>query len=190
MSEGHVQQRDRAGEHLAVPAVPCGDVLRGCGSCRSERGLQRGVLLQRGERGGERERVRRAYGVQRVELRGVRGSVSGGVVLSCGVGGAEAVWCGGVLRVGGALAGERALRCGVLLQGGGGLERAAERERGGVRGVSGGAVLSCGDGGADRVSAGDVFWDGGEPERVGLQGVCCGVLLPRRGDDERDELPV
>jgi hypothetical protein len=52
--------------------------------------------------------------------------------------------------------------------------------------VSCGAVLPCGDGGAAAMPEGDVLGDGGEPERVGLPALCCGVLLPVCWDDERD----
>ena len=161
-----------------MPGVPWGDVLRGDGSAGSERKLQRWVLLQRGLCGGERELVRRSCSVQRVELRCLRGRVSRGVVLSSGVGRADGVWGRGVLRDGGAVAGERALRRGVLLQGVWGLECEAGREGVGVRGLSGWVLLSGGDCGACAVPEGDVLRDCGEQERVGLPGVCCRSLLP------------
>ena len=190
LSSGDVQQRDGAGEHLAVPAVPCGDVLRRYGADRAERQLQQGLLLQRGLCGGERERVRRAYGVQRVELRGLRGRVSCGGVLSGGVSAADAVRGRAVLRDAGAVAGERAVRRRVLLWERRGLEREAGRELGGVGALSGGAVLSGGKHAAVVVSEGDVLWHGGQPERVRLSAVCCRVLLPVRWDEQRDRVLV
>ena len=177
MSSWDVQQRDGAGQPIAVQAVSGGDVLRRDGSCGAERAVQRGLLLQRGLSGGERERVRCARGVQRDELRIMRGRVSCGVVLPFGVGAADALRCGAVLRDSGAVAGERAVRRRVLLREWWGLERAAGRECGRVRAVSCWAVLPCGDSGAFAVSQGDFLGDGGQQECVRLCGVCCWALL-------------
>lgn len=98
-----------------MPGVPRGDVLRGDWAICAQRELQRGVLLQRGRRGGERERLRPAGVVQRGGVRGLRGRVSDGVVLSGGVIWADAVRGRGVLRARGAVGGERAVRRRVLL---------------------------------------------------------------------------
>ena len=125
MSAGDVQQRDGACEHLAVSIVPSGDVLRGDGPDWAERQVQRRLLLQRGGGGGECERMRRTDGVQRHELRRMRGDVSGGVILPCGIGAADAMRRWAVLRDRRAVAGERALRRRVLLRERGGLEREA-----------------------------------------------------------------
>lgn len=190
MSSWDVQQRDGAGQHIAVQAVSGGDVLRRDGSCGAERAVQRGLLLQRGLSGGQRERVRCARGVQRDELWRLRGRVSCGVVLPFGVGAADALRCGAVLRDSGAVAGERAVRRRVLLRECWGLERAAGRESGRVRAVSCWAVLPCGDSGAFAVSQGDFLGDGGQQECVGLRGVCCWALLSLRGHDEREHVPV
>ena len=190
LSSGDVQQRDGAGEHLAVPAVPCGDVLRRNGADRAERQLQRGLLLQRGLCGGERERVRRAYGVQRVELRGLRGRVSCGGVLSGGVSAADAVRGRAVLRDAGAVAGERAVRRRVLLWQRRGLEREAGRELGGVGALSVWRVLPHWISIPYFMSEGDVLWHGGQPERVRLSAVCCRVLLPVRWDEQRERVLV
>ena len=122
--------------------------------------------------------MRRTCLMQRDDVRGVRGRVSSGVVLSSGVGSADGVWSGGVLRDGGAVAGERALRRRVLLRGVWGQECEAGRERVGLRALSGWVLLSCGDCGSCAVSEGDVLRDCGEQERVGLPGVCCRSLLP------------
>ena len=177
MPSWDVQQRDGAGQHIAVPALSGGDVLRRDGACGAERAVQRGLLLQRGLSGGERERVRCASGVQRDELWRMRGRVSCGVVLSFGVRAADAVRRGAVLRDSGAVAGERAVRRRVLLRECWGLERAAGRECGRVRAVSCRAVLPCGDSGAFAVSQGDFLGDGGEQECVGLRGVCRWIFL-------------
>ena len=190
MSSWDVQQRDGAGPHIAVQAVSGGDVLRRDGSCGAERAVQRGLLLQRGLSGGQRERVRCASGVQRDELRRMRGRVSCGVVLSFGVGAADALRGGAVLRDSGAVAGERAVRRRVLLRECRGLERAAGREPGRVRAVSCWAVLPCGNSGAFAVSQGDFLGDGGQQECVGLHGVRCWVLLSLHGHDEREHVPV
>ena len=190
MSPGDVQQRDGAGEHLAVSGLPCGDVLRGDWPDRAERHVQRGLLLQRGLGGGECERVRRAYCVQRDELRRMRRGVSCGVVLPGGVCAADALWGRAVLWDGRTVAGQRALRRRVLLRERGGLEREAGRELGGVGAVSGGTVLSYGDGGTFFVSEGDVLGCLGQQERVGLRAVRGGVLLSVCWDEQRDDVPV
>ena len=98
MPSRDIQQRDGAGQHIAVQALPGGDVLCGHGAGGAKRELQRGLLLQRGLCGGERQRVRRTCIVQRVELRGVWGRVSCGVVVSCRICAADGVWSGSVLR--------------------------------------------------------------------------------------------
>ena len=139
--------------------------------------MQRGLLLQRGISGGERERVRCARGVQRDAVCRMRGRVSCGVILPFGVGAADALRCGAVLRDRGAVAGERAVRRRVLLRECWGLERAAGRECGRVGAVSCWAILSCGDSGAIALSEGDFLGDGGQQECVRLRGVCRWALL-------------
>ena len=104
-----IQQRDGPGQHLAVSGVSCWDVLCGTGAGGAERELQRGLLLHWGVCGGERERVRCASAVQRVELWRMWRSVSCGLLLSAGVRRSDGVWQGAVLRDGWALAGERAV---------------------------------------------------------------------------------
>ena len=87
--------------------------------------MQRRVLLQRGGGRGECERMRRSDGMQRYELRRMRGGMSSGVILPCGLVAADAMRCRAVLWGGWAVAGKRALRCRVLLWERGGLEREA-----------------------------------------------------------------
>ena len=95
----------------------------------------------------------------------MRGRVSCGVVLPCGVCAADAMRCWTVLRYRGAVAGQRALRRRVLLRERGGLEREAGWELDGIRAVSCRAVLPSRDGGASAVSERDVLGDGGQSER-------------------------
>jgi hypothetical protein len=116
--------------------------------------------------------------------------VSCGDVLPSGVGAADALRCGAVLRGRGAVAGERAVRRRVLLRECWGLERAAGRECGRVRAVSCWAVLSCGDSGAVAVSQGEFLGGGGQQECVRLRGVRSWALLSLHGHDEREHLRV
>ena len=88
------------------------------------------------------------------------------------------------------MAGQRALRRRVLLRERWGLEREAGRELGGVGAVSGGTVLSYGDGGTFFVSEGDVLGCLGQQERVGLRAVRGGVLLSVCWDEQRDDVLV
>jgi hypothetical protein len=159
MSYRGFQQSDRTAECLAVPLVCGGDVLRRPGSGYTERELHRGLLLQRGIGGAGRERVRQSIvSVRQSELRSpgwaaavkeVRGAVSCGLLLPGRVCDADGVPCWAVLRECGSGQAERGMLCGVLL-------RRGEQHEPDGGGMSCGALLSCGDGGACEMSTGDV----------------------------------
>ena len=159
VSYRHIQQSDRTAECLAVPLVCGGDVLRRHGPGYTERELQRGLLLQRGIGGAGRERVRQSIvSVRQSELRSpgwaaavkhVRVAVSCGLLLPGRVCDADGVPCWAVLRECGSGQAERGMLCGVLL-------RRGEQHEPDGGGMSCGALLSCGDGGACEMSTGDV----------------------------------
>ena len=159
VSSRHVQQHDGAWQHITVPALLGGNVLRGCRACSAYRELQRGLLLQRRVGGGGRERVRQPrMGVRQPELRvhggaqavkQLRGPLPCGVVLSGWVGVANAMSCGAVLRDCWAAESERAMPCRVLLQ------RPEQLEPQGSC-VPCGVLLSGWDSVAGQVRAGDV----------------------------------